>query len=190
MSGSRKVIDSAHYVAGLPRELLAQRALGTTEQLATHVAERLSCALTVVRDMKGIKRTIDVKRYLASMEAGVGQEQLQQAGLLGDLLPLTFRLHVSNEGGVRPSEVLEALFEGSELPARLVRTFMGKTGSPPEGSFLSPLALEELRAQVLRDGNGSEQLSDSARGEAGELAGLSEAAQAPLFVEEQLSSDG
>ena len=70
---------------------------------------------------------------------------LEQAGIVGDLVPFTFRVRVLGQGGVRPGEVLEALLsppEGAlpELPARVVRTFMGR-------GALDPLALEALRAQ-------------------------------------------
>jgi radical SAM-linked protein len=139
-AGLAKVIDSAEYAVGLPRTLLAARGLADDAALARHLEQKASEPLSVVRDMKGIKRSVDVSRYLAAVALG-GVQQLTDAGVVGELAAFTFRLHVTGQGGARPSEVLEALFGAGELPARLVRTFMGR------GS-LDPLALEALRTQV------------------------------------------
>jgi radical SAM family uncharacterized protein/radical SAM-linked protein len=140
-AGLAKVIDGAAYTVGLPRALLAERGIADDAALARHLSERRAAALEVTRDAKGIKRTIDVSRYLDTLEVG-GAEALAGAGIVGDLAALTFRMHITGQGGARPSEVLEALFGAGELPARLVRTFMGR-------GALEPLALEALRAQVL-----------------------------------------
>jgi radical SAM family uncharacterized protein/radical SAM-linked protein len=154
-AGVAKVIDRAEYVVGLPRALLAERGLDSDVALAHHLAEKLGTALRVTRDMKGIKRSIDVSRYLSQLQVG-GAEQLAAAGVIGELAALTFQVHVTGQGGVRPTEVLEALFGDAELPARIVRVFMGR-------GPLEPLALEALRAQGLAsDDERAEPAGDSA----------------------------
>jgi hypothetical protein len=94
-----------------------------------------------VRDVKGIKRTVDVSRFLREVEAGSGGEALHAAGLRGDLLPFRFRVLVTGQGGVRPTEVLEALFPDQPLSLRIVRTFMGYGAH-------EPLELEVLRERA------------------------------------------
>jgi radical SAM-linked protein len=152
--GVAKVIEAAEYVVGLPWTCLLPLGLGDDAALGAYLAQRLATPLTVVRDMKGIKRTIDVSFYLREVRAGEGRAQLEAAGIVGELAAFSFRVAVTGSGGVRPSEVLEALLHSdalltSDLPARIVRTFMGK-------GTLSPLALEALRAlQDTRVGAGA-----------------------------------
>jgi radical SAM-linked protein len=140
-AGVAKVIDTAEYVVGLLPSELAELGLGTNAALAAHFAARLALPLTVVRDMKGIKRTIDVSHYLRAVSAGEGADALHAAGLRGELTPFRFVVNVSGQGGVRPSEVLATLFPGATLSLRIVRTFMGSDS-------LEPLALEALRART------------------------------------------
>jgi radical SAM family uncharacterized protein/radical SAM-linked protein len=165
-AGLAKVIDRAVYAVGVPRTLLAARGIEDDAALARLLAERRSGALQVTRDAKGIKRNIDVSRYLEALELG-GAERLAEAGVLGELAALTFSLHITGQGGARPSEVLEALFGESEPAARLVRTFMGR-------GALEPLALEALRAQVLTGDDDSTELTTSA-GAATSLGSTAEA---------------
>jgi radical SAM family uncharacterized protein/radical SAM-linked protein len=139
-AGVSRVIDTARYTVGLPHAALEVLGLGDEAALAAQLAERMTGPLTVVRDMKGIKRTIQVHDFLrhARLE---GHEELTRAGLVGELHPLSFEVRIAGQGGVRPGEVLEALLGTRELPTRVVRTFMGWE------SRLTPLELEELRVR-------------------------------------------
>jgi radical SAM family uncharacterized protein/radical SAM-linked protein len=158
-AGVGKVIEAAEYVVGLlPSELL-ELGLSDVSLLAAHFAARMSGPLTVVRDVKGIKRTINVLSFLREVEAGSGSEALHDAGLRGDLLPFRFRVAVTGQGGVRPTEVMEALFPDASPSARIVRTFMGY------GTH-EPLALEVLRerASVLAAESSDETADEVAQG--------------------------
>jgi radical SAM family uncharacterized protein/radical SAM-linked protein len=148
-AGVGKVIDAAEYVVGLLPAELAPLGLAQESALSAHFAARLATPLSIVRDVKGIKRTISVSSYLREVEAFAGAELLRDAGLRGDLVPFRFRVAVTGQGGVRPSEVLASLFPDAELSTRIVRTFMGS------GSH-EPLALEALRARVVPDQPGAE----------------------------------
>jgi hypothetical protein len=53
-------------------------------------------------------------------------------------MPFHFRVAVTGQGGVRPSEVMSVLFPEAPISARIVRTFMGY-------GTLDPLLLEALR---------------------------------------------
>jgi radical SAM family uncharacterized protein/radical SAM-linked protein len=142
--GVGKVIDTASYTVGLPEAALEALGLADAAQLEAQVAARRAGPLTVTRDAKGILRTIQVNQYLREVRVGEGQDDLARAGFSGTLLPFTFTVTVSGQGGVRPSEVLEALLGDAEVPVRIVRTFMGK-------GPLSPLSLAALREGVLAE---------------------------------------
>jgi radical SAM-linked protein len=133
-----KAIDRADYVVGLPRASLDALNLADADALREHIARRLAGELVIVRDNKGIKRNIDIKQYLRTVEVGAGAESLARAGMVGGLVPVAFSLHVPGQGGARASEVIEAMLGAAETSARLVRTFMGM------GEH-TPLALEVLR---------------------------------------------
>jgi radical SAM family uncharacterized protein/radical SAM-linked protein len=152
--GISRVIERATYVVGLPRESLRDRGFAQLDALRAHVAQKLSQPLSVARDAKGIKRSIDVSAFLEGVEVGVGTEALEEAGIAGDLVPLTFHLRIAGQGGVRAGEVLAALFDSDEPPARIVRTFMGRVDA-------GPLELAKLRAKaaVPEDAASSEDAS-------------------------------
>ncbi|HEX5659610.1 MAG TPA: TIGR03960 family B12-binding radical SAM protein [Polyangiales bacterium] len=133
-----KAVDRADYVIGLPRASLDALGLPDEAALREHVAAQLAGPLTVVRDTKGIKRTIDVRHYLRAVEVGAGADQLARAGMHGGLAPIAIQMHVPQSGGARISEVIEALLGAAETSARVLRTFMGM------GEH-TPLALEVLR---------------------------------------------
>ncbi len=139
-----KVIDSARYVVGLPMSALETLGVHDADGLAELITTRLGMPLTVMRDTKGIKRKIDVGHFLKSVQIGDGLPALRAAGIGGELFPFSFELLVTSNGGVRPMEVLDTLLGNRELPARIVRTFMGQGN-------LSPMRLESLRELNLSD---------------------------------------
>ncbi len=135
--GLPKVIDTAGYVVGLPASALELLGLRDAESLAQLIDARRATSLRVVRDTKGIKRNVDVGKYLKDVRVGAGAADLIAAGIGGDLLPFHFELGITSNGGARPTEVLDALLGNPEVPARIVRTFMGQ-------GTLSPMQLELL----------------------------------------------
>lgn len=140
--GVGKVIDRAEYVIGLPAAALEVLGVKDAEGLRAHIAQRQAGPMTVVRDAKGIKRTIRVADYLRDVEVGAGGEALRNAGIEGDLVPFRFGVVMTGQGGVRPVEVLEVLLTDAEIPVRIVRVFMGK-------GTLSPMNLASLREATL-----------------------------------------
>ncbi|MEY4514056.1 MAG: hypothetical protein RLZZ450_6178, partial [Pseudomonadota bacterium] len=139
-----KAIDRADYVVGLPAATLDALGVADADALLAHIAKQRAGAMTVVRDVKGIKRNIDVQQYLRAVEVGAGHQQLSRAGMAGGLVPLTFSLHLPGSGGARAAEVLEALLGVSDPSARMVRTFMGM-------GDLTPMQLDALRALPALD---------------------------------------
>ena len=115
-----KVIDEAVYVAALPRAGLQALGLADAEALAAHIAERRAGELTLTRETKRGAKEVDVGAVLRSVEVGAGAEVLERAGLVGELVPMRFTVHLDPAGTAKPTEVLEVLL-GDAVPARIVR---------------------------------------------------------------------
>jgi radical SAM family uncharacterized protein/radical SAM-linked protein len=138
-----RLIDQATYVAALPRSALSRLGLATPGELARLVEERRHGPMVVRRNIDGIGKRVDVAQYLISARVGEGAPVLARAGLLGELVPIELRLHVTPSGTAKASEALEALLGSNELPARFVRAALSCTH---RGVSASPLELETLRA--------------------------------------------
>lgn len=138
-----KVIDEATYVAALPPSTLSELGIATADELATRIAARRDQPLVARRSLEGIGKQIDVSRYLADVRVGEGGEVLARAGILGELVPVTIVLRITQQGAARPNEALEALLETRALHARYVRASLH---SRRRDACVLPLDLEELRA--------------------------------------------
>ena len=78
------------------------------------------------------------------MRVGHGADTLlQQAGLVGDLMPVELRVRMSNSGTAKATEVLEALLGRADVPARFVRAAMLCTKG---GHRVSPVELASIRS--------------------------------------------
>jgi radical SAM family uncharacterized protein/radical SAM-linked protein len=115
-----KIIDEAVYVAALPKAALEALGLPDEAALRAHIAERRAGDLTIFRKTKKQAKTVDVGAVLRTCEVGEGSDVLARAGLVGDLVPLRFSVHLDPSGTAKPTEVLEVLL-GETVPARLVR---------------------------------------------------------------------
>ncbi len=149
--GVSKVIDHARYAVGIPRRALA--ALGGEARLHEEIARVLaSTDVKVVRRFeRGLAKTIDVKKFLRGISALDPRAAafLDQARVAGDLVPLLVDVALTGEGGVKISEVMEALFGKTAdnepaIPYHAVRAELGLfTG----GAIVSPLDLSALRPE-------------------------------------------
>jgi len=137
-----RVIDEARYVAALPRAGL--RALGLENEIALQalIDEKMKTPLVVRRNVEGIGKRIDVSKPLISARAGVGQDVLERAGLLGELMPIALRMRLVQDGSAKATEAIEALL-GVDIPVRCVREGLYCTFAGPD---VTPLDLPELRA--------------------------------------------
>ena len=87
---------------------------------------------------------MDVGAVLVDVQMGHGGDALAQAGLAGDLLPITITLRLGGQTTPRPGEVLRALTGIDELAPRVVRS--GFFANRPTGR-VAPLQLELLRVK-------------------------------------------
>jgi hypothetical protein len=138
-----RVIDQAQYVFALPRSTLEHLGLHDKQAIAARISERRERGdLHVLRKSEGVGRKIDVGRYLLDVRVGEGREALQAAGLVGDLLPITIRMRITDSGTAKATEALEALLGERDLTAWTVRAaLLGET----ELGDVTPMSLEALR---------------------------------------------
>ncbi len=142
--GLSKIVDEARYVLAFSSDALRDQGEDPDQVLSAAIAsfhERPE--VTVVRDMKGLKRKIDVKAGLLSLEVG-GQKAhdlLRRAGVRGRVSVAMVRVPLAAQGAVRIREVSEALF-GKDFPHVALREGLYAKGE-------SPLALAAHK-KVLR----------------------------------------
>jgi hypothetical protein len=98
--------------------------------------------LCIDRDIRGVKKRVDVGAALIDIRVGDGQDALARACLAGDLVPVTITLSLGGKTTPRPGEVLRALTGIDELAPRVVRS--GFFANRPAGR-VAPLQLEPLR---------------------------------------------
>jgi len=148
--GIAKAIDGARYAVGIPKKALD--AVGGEARLRDEAARVLAAPeIRVVRRFeRGLAKAVDVKRYLRSLVVADPRaaEHLETARVAGDLVPLSCDVAITGEGGVKISEVMEALFpktpDGVDpLPYHAVRAELGIVDGE---TYASPLDLERVRA--------------------------------------------
>jgi radical SAM-linked protein len=138
-----RVIEETDFVAALARQELAALGLEDEQALRQMLGKRPT-DLHIDRDIKGVKKRVDVGAALVDIIVGRGGNALAQAGLAGDLLPITITLRLGGKTTPRPGEVLRALTGIDELAPRVVRS--GFFANRPTGR-VAPLQLELLRAK-------------------------------------------
>jgi radical SAM family uncharacterized protein/radical SAM-linked protein len=134
-----QLISEASYVAGIPRAALPDLGYDSSTALSATVAARSGGELRTRRMIEGIGKWVDVHRYLREVAVGEGAELLAEAGVGGDLLPIRFRIEITDQGSAKASEVLETLIGMRDVPARIVRTSLGWRTGAVHGT---PLELE------------------------------------------------
>jgi radical SAM family uncharacterized protein/radical SAM-linked protein len=123
--GLGKAIEALDYVALLDRDdRAALERLGDLRALA---ADR-DRPMVIFRDVQGLKKKVDVAKFLVSVGVGDDRGALARAGIAGELFPIAIRLRVTSDGTARPSEALEALFGTGDIDPRFVR--IGSASDP------------------------------------------------------------
>ncbi|MBW2685522.1 MAG: TIGR03960 family B12-binding radical SAM protein [Deltaproteobacteria bacterium] len=138
-----RVIEETDFVVAMARGELAALGFVDEKTLRKTLAKRPT-DLYIDRDIKGVKKRVDVGAALVDVRVGHGADALSQAGLVGDLLPITITLRLGGQTTPRPGEVLRALTGIGELAPRVVRS--GFFANRPTGR-VTPLQLELLRAK-------------------------------------------
>src|SRR5690606_27462231 len=141
--GLSKLVDEAEYILGFPKSVLGPAPTETVQGWLTEFRTREE--VVVLRDVKGLKRKIDVKAGVEGMTLGgeAELETLRRAGVVGDLVPVRLRVPLSQSGAVRSREVAEALTGSIETPFIAVRT-----GLFARNSALLDLSIHRVPSQT------------------------------------------
>ncbi|MDH4282483.1 MAG: TIGR03936 family radical SAM-associated protein, partial [Myxococcales bacterium] len=136
-----RVIEEADYVAALSRRELEALGIANEETLQRMVS-RSPEGLHVDRDVRGVKKRVEIGAALIDVRVGRGDDVLREAGFVGGLLPIAMTLRLGGKTTPRPGEVLAALTGIEELAPRVVRS--GFFANRVAGR-VAPLHLESLR---------------------------------------------
>jgi radical SAM family uncharacterized protein/radical SAM-linked protein len=136
-----RVLEQTEFVAALPRTLCAELGFDSADALQ-EALDRRDPNLYIDREVRGIKKRIDIGSVLVDAKADVGHETLSEAGLAGDLMPIAITLRLDGKTTPRPAEVLRAITGHDDLHPRVIRSaFFAERG----GHRVTPLELAALR---------------------------------------------
>jgi radical SAM-linked protein len=105
------IVNAARYVVGLAAPTL--RDSGGEAALVKRIGALLAKTEAIVRrDVGGVGKKVDVRRYLRELSLGDERalEALERGGIVGALLPLEVTIAITPTGSAKISEVVEALF--------------------------------------------------------------------------------
>lgn len=133
--GLAKIVDAARFVIGFSAGVLAADNSVTTarsalaEKIATFAASE---EVSVTRDVKGIKRKIDIKAGILSIRVGSDEDfaQLARAGVMGVAACFSVTVSMTQSGSVRPREIVDAIV-GADMPFIAARTAVLASGTSP-----------------------------------------------------------
>lgn len=139
-----RVIQQTDLVAALSTKELLDAGLNDEAALQKRLDQR-PVDLYLDREVRGVKKRIDIGSALVDAQVGVGSKALEDAGLEGDLLPITITLRLGGKTTPRPGEVLRALAGIDERAAKVVRSSFFAVR---DGVRVEPLQLEALRTKT------------------------------------------
>jgi len=150
--GIAKIINRADYLLGVPEaELGPDPEALLRKRLAAYEARP---DVGVWRDVKGIKRLIDVRAGVTTLTLA-GDEavpSVRRAGVVGRLRWLAATVPISPSGAVRSREIVEALFERADVPHLGIRVALrGGEWSPLDLGRHQKVAAPSVLKQVVVD---------------------------------------
>ncbi|MDC3953431.1 TIGR03960 family B12-binding radical SAM protein [Polyangium jinanense] len=160
-----RVIRGARYVLAFARSALVAPPGQTAEEMLASACRAAMAApsLQIRREIEGIGKVVDVRKYLLSAEVGGAEARaaLDRAGLLGDLVTLDVFVEITGSGAAKSSEIAAVICgEGGVAPAhRAIRLEL--FGGAADARF-SPLDLAAVKSALGRERSASSAASASA----------------------------
>jgi radical SAM family uncharacterized protein/radical SAM-linked protein len=160
-----KTINGARYVVGIPKRALDR--IGGEARLHAEVERVLASSdVRVIRRFeRGLAKSVDVKRLLRALVANApsAPDYLSRARVAGDFATVLADVDISGDGGVKISEIMEALFGKNDdgeiaVPYHAVRAELGTWHN---GAIVSPVELATLRELALLEEAASASLRET-----------------------------
>jgi len=136
-----RVIEMTDFVAALSRQELRDVGIPNEDKLQAMLDGRPP-KVHFDRNVRGVKKRVDIGAVLVDAQVGLGAEALEAAGFAGDLLPIKITLRLDGKTTPRPGEVLRTLTGIDELSPRVVRSAFYAMRADER---VEPLQLEALR---------------------------------------------
>jgi radical SAM family uncharacterized protein/radical SAM-linked protein len=138
-----KILSGARYLLAFARSAIA--AQGGEDWLAAGVERFLATPeWKVRREIEGLAKYVDVRSFVTGARMGgvdaVGE--VARAGLVGDLAVIEVDVKLLGSGGVKATEIAEAITGEQAFPHRAVRAALY---AERDGTRVDPLHLEALR---------------------------------------------
>jgi radical SAM family uncharacterized protein/radical SAM-linked protein len=148
-------VAGARYLVVVARSLLEGDADAQIAERCRTAMEATS--LPVIRDAKGIKRTLDVRPYLEALVPG-GDEGLalaRRAGISGDVVTLLADVTITQTGACKVGEIVTALFgegfphQGVRVEVKLGELVHALGGAADEGESADDEHEDDVPPEVL-----------------------------------------
>jgi radical SAM family uncharacterized protein/radical SAM-linked protein len=142
-AGVTKIITGARYLFALARSVVAEG--GGEAWLAEHVRAFLELPeLKVRRELDGLAKLVDVRSFVTGAKLGgpSAAEEVQRAGVLGDLVTLEVDVKILGSGGVKTGEIVQAITGDEGFPFRAIRAALY---GERDGTIVDPMDLATLR---------------------------------------------
>jgi radical SAM family uncharacterized protein/radical SAM-linked protein len=142
-AGITKIITGARYLLVVARAALAE--LGGEPWLAEKVGTFLETSEKKVRrDLDGLAKYVDVRSFVTGARVGgdATSQDARRAGFVGDLAFVEVDVKILGSGGVKTTELVEAITDGAGIPHRAIRTALY---ADRDGAQVDPLHLAALR---------------------------------------------
>ncbi|TKD04459.1 TIGR03960 family B12-binding radical SAM protein [Polyangium fumosum] len=149
-----RVIRGARYVLAFARAALVVPPGQTAEEMLAAACRTAMAApsLPIRREIEGIGKIVDVRKYLLAVEVGGAEARaaLERAGLFGDLVALDVFVEITGSGAAKSSEIAAVICgEGGVAPAhRAIRLEL--FGGASDARF-SPLDLAAVKSALGRE---------------------------------------
>jgi hypothetical protein len=142
-AGITKILTGARYLLVFARSVLAP--LGGDAWLGDQVARFLAAQeWKVRREIDGLAKYVDVRSFVTGARLGdiAAREEAARTGFLGDLAIVEVEVKLLGSGGVKATEIAEAITGDQAFPHRAIRAAMF---AEKDGTRIDPLHVEALR---------------------------------------------
>jgi len=140
-----KVLTGARYLLAFARSVLHETDPRGEAWLAERVAAMLAMPeIKVRREVDRLAKYVDVRAFVTDARMGGAQalDEVARAGLMGDLVVVEVHVKILGSGGVKTTELAQALTGDAAFPHRAVRA---ELYGERDGERIDPFDLVRLR---------------------------------------------